>query len=377
MRRLKQEASMQMKVRTARETCVAPVEGKARTAIHAARARIPVMTGHFSPGRGIAAVAAAATLAIGVLMAGVPAATAQTAFPERTIRIVMPIPAGSALDVVARIVAERMSSDLGRQVIVEDRPGALGLIAVQAVSNAPADGYTLLGGAASIFTILPAQNDKPAIDVNHSFRQIGMIAGSTPMHLAVPPRLGVSSFQEFAALARSKPGEIFIGSNGVGTVPYYAGLSLAKAADLQISIVPYTQGGTPAAIGDIMGGRLHGVIEGAFGLRGALQAGDLRLIGAMSLEPDPLYPEETPIAATIPGFSAVGFMSLAAPAATPEPIVLRLNEALNRALQAPQARARLDELGVPVSIMTPAAATAYIEAEEKIWWPLVRELETK
>jgi tripartite-type tricarboxylate transporter receptor subunit TctC len=314
--------------------------------------------------------------ALAISLAGVlPAATAQAAFPERPIRIVMPIPAGSALDVAARIVAEDLAVEIGGQVVVEDRPGALGLLAAQTVASAPADGYTLLGGAASIFTILPAQKER-TMDVNQNFTQIGMIVGSTPMYLAVSPNLGISSFQEFVALAKSKPGEINIGSNGAGTLPYFAGLSLAKAANLQITIVPYAQGGTSAAIGDVMGGRLHGVIEGAYGLLGAVQAGDLRLIAAMSPEPDPLYPEEPTVAATIPGFSAVGFMSLAAPAGTPEPIVHRLNEALNRALQAPHARERLGQLGVPVRIMTPEATTAYIESEEKIWWPLVRELGT-
>jgi tripartite-type tricarboxylate transporter receptor subunit TctC len=289
----------------------------------------------------------------------------------------MPIPAGSALDVVGRIVAEDLAVQLGGQVVVEDRPGALGLIAAQAVSNAPADGYTLLGGASSIFTILPAQKEKLTIDINRSFTQIGMIVANSAIHLAVPPRLGISSFQQFVALARSRPGEMAIGSNGVGTLPYYAGLSLAKAANVQITIVPYNQGGTSAAISDVMGGRLHGIVEAAFGLRGVLQAGDLKLIGAMSAEPDPFYPEEPTVAATIPGFSAVGFLSLAAPAGTPEPIVLRLNEGLNRALQMPRTRERLEELGVPVTIMTPAAATAYIESEEKMWWPLVRELDAK
>jgi tripartite-type tricarboxylate transporter receptor subunit TctC len=315
-----------------------------------------------------------AALALSLAGVGLPA-NAQTAFPERPIKIVLPIPAGSALDVATRIVAEDLAVQIGGNIVVEDRPGALGLIAAQAVANAPADGYTLLGGAASIFTILPVQKEKLTIDVNRNFTQIGMIVGSTPMYLAVSPKIGISSFQEFVALAKSRPGEINIGSNGAGSLPYLAGLSLAKAANLQITIVPYAQGGTSAAIGDVMGGRLHGVIEGAYGLLGAVRAGDLRLLAAMSPEPDPLYPEEPTVAATIPGFSAVGFMSLAAPTGTPEPIVHRLNEALNRALQAPHAKERLGELGVPVRIMTPEATTTYIESEEKIWWPLVRELD--
>jgi tripartite-type tricarboxylate transporter receptor subunit TctC len=132
----------------------------------------------------------------------------------------------------------------------------------------------------------------------------------------VPPKLGVSSFAEFVAVAKSKPGEIVVGTNGAGTLPNLAGLALAKMGNIPVTIVPYNQGGTPAAIADIMGGRVHATIEAVFGLRGALQSGDLKLIGVMSPRPDPDFPEVPVIATTVPGFSAVGFMSLAAPDVT-------------------------------------------------------------
>src|SRR5206468_4495771 len=133
-------------------------------------------------------LALAAILASGALIGS--HASAQNAFPTKSIKIVMPIPAGSALDVVTRVVAENLSGQWGQQVVVENRPGALGAIAAQSVAGAPADGYTLLGGASSIFTIMTAQKGAPAIDVNKAFTQIGMIVGNGIMHLAVPPRLG-------------------------------------------------------------------------------------------------------------------------------------------------------------------------------------------
>ena len=145
-----------------------------------------------------------------------------------------------------------------------------------------ADGYTLVGGPASLFTILPAQKDKLPIDVNRDFAQLGMIVGSGIMFIAVTPKLGVSTFPEFVALAKSKPGQIAIGTNGAGTLPHFAGLVLEKKGGLPITVVPYNQGGTMAAVADIMGGRVHGTIEGVFGLRGPVQAGDLKLIGQMA-----------------------------------------------------------------------------------------------
>src|SRR5262245_22298268 len=167
---------------------------------------------------------------------------AQDSYPNKPIKIVLPVPPGSALDIATRAIGEQLSVRWGQQVLIEARPGAGGLIAGQAVANAPPDGYTLLGGPASLFTILPAQKDKLPIDVNKSFVQLGMVVGSGVMFIAVTPKLGVSTFPEFVALARFKPGQIAIGTNGAGTLPHFAGLVLEKKANVPITVVPYNQG---------------------------------------------------------------------------------------------------------------------------------------
>ncbi len=314
----------------------------------------------------LAAILIAASLGAG-------AAAAQDNYPTRPIRIVLPVPAGSALDIVTRIVAEQLAARWGQQVLVEVRPGGGGVIAAQAVLGTPPDGYTLLGGPASLFTILPAQKDKLPIDVNRDFTQIGMIVGAGVMFIAVTPKLGVSTFPEFVALAKSKPGQIVVGTNGAGTLPHFAGLVLEKKGGVPITVVPYNQGGTMAAVADIMGGRVHGTIEGVFGLRGPLQSGDLKLVGQMSSQREPEFPNVTAVAETIPGLTAIGFMSLAAPAGTPEPVIRRLNEGLRHALDTPVVRQRFADLGVPIRNYTPAQTTAFVANEQKIWWPLVRE----
>jgi tripartite-type tricarboxylate transporter receptor subunit TctC len=326
--------------------------------------------------RSFVAAATLAAMLSATFLGGAPAA-AEEPYPARPVKIVMPIPPGSALDVVTRLIGEQLTARWGQQVVIENRPGAGGLIAAQAVAVAPPDGYTLLGGAGSIFTILPAQKERLPFDVSRDFIQVGMILGSAPMYLAVPPKLGVSSFAEFVAVAKSKPGEIVVGTNGAGTLPNFAGLALAKMGNIPVTIVPYNQGGTPAAIADIMGGRVHATIEAVFGLRGALQSGDLKLIGVMSPRPDPDFPEVPVIATTVPGFSAVGFMSLAAPAGTPGSIVRHLNEGLRHALETPSVRQRLEDLGMRATAMTPAETTAFIENEEKLWWPIVKAHEQK
>src|SRR5262245_41319749 len=304
---------------------------------------------------------------------GLAPVAAQDNFPSRPIKIVLPVPAGSALDVATRAIGEQLASRWGQQVVIEARPGAGGLIAGQAVATAAPDGYTLVGGPASLFTILPAQKEKLPIDVNRDFVQIGMIVGSAVLFVAVSPKLGLSTFAEFVALAKSKPGQIVIGTNGAGTLPHFAGLVLEKKGNVPITVVPYNQGGTMAAVADIMGGRVHGTIEGVFGLRGPVQSGDLKLVGQMAPQREPEFPDVPTIAETLPGITAIGFMSLAAPAGTPEPIVRRLSEGLRQALDSPAVKQRYAELGVPLRNMTPAETKAFIENEQKIWWPLVKE----
>ena len=300
-------------------------------------------------------------------------ASAQDNYPIKPIKIVLPVPPGSALDIATRAIGEQLAAGWGQQVLIEARPGAGGLIAGQAVAGAPADGYTLLGGPASLFTILPAQKEKLPIDVNRDFTQLGMVVGSGVMFIAVSSKLGVSTFQEFAALAKSKPGQIAVGTNGAGTLPQFAGLVLEKKGNVPITVVPYNQGGTMAAVADIMGGRVHATIEGVFGLLGPLQSGDLKLVGQMAPERMPEYPNVPTVAESLPGITAIGFMTLAAPAATPEPIQRRLADGLRRALDSDAVKKRYAELGIPIRNMTPAETKAFVENEQKIWWPLVRE----
>jgi len=305
-------------------------------------------------------------------MGNIAAAQSQDTFPSRTIKIVNPLPVGSAPDVVSRAAAAELTRLLGQQVIVENRPGAGGLIAVQAVAGAPADGYTLLLGVSSIWTILPYQKNVP-IDVNRAFVQAGMLAAPVPTYVAVSSKLGVTTFADFAKLTKARPGEIIVGTNGAGTLPHFAGLAMAKMGNLPINIVPYNQGGTAAAITDILGGRVHATIEAVFGVRGVIDSGELKLVGVMTPERDPLFPQVPTVAETIPGYSAVGFMSIAAPTGTPEHIVRRLDESLRDALQKSAVKQRFEELQIPAVAMTSEQTRDFIRAQQKIWQPRVKE----
>jgi tripartite-type tricarboxylate transporter receptor subunit TctC len=302
-------------------------------------------------------------------------AIAQETFPTRPIKIINPLPVGAGADIFVRLIGEQLTELWRQPVIVESRPGGGGIIAAQAVAAAPPDGYTLLSGAASVYTILPAEKGKLPFDVNRDFTQVGMIS-VTAMDVAVASRLGIASLPELIALARSRPHEIVIGTNGTGTLPHFAALALARMGNVPITVVPYATGGTMAAISDILGGRVHATIEGITALRGNLQSGDLKLIAVMSPERDPLLPDLQTVAETVPGLTAGGWMSLAAPAGTPERIVRQLSEGLRHALETPSVRQRFDELGAQLKIMTSAETKVFVENEQKMWWPIVKEAGT-
>jgi tripartite-type tricarboxylate transporter receptor subunit TctC len=220
------------------------------------------------------------------------------------------------------------------------------------------------------------QGEKLSIDVNRDLLPVGMIGGG-PMYLAVPPKLGIDTLDDFIARARSEPQKLVLGTNGAGSLPHFAALALAKKADAPITIVPYGRGGTAEAIRDMLGGHVHGTIEAIFGLRGTLQSGDLKLIAVMSPERAPSFPDVPTVAEKFPGLTAVGWVALSAPAGTPQAIVMRVNEALNQALKTTGVMKRFDELGLQAQMLTPDETRRYIEAEQKLWWPIVKDTSAK
>ncbi len=306
-----------------------------------------------------------------LLFASGPAA-AQSSYPNRPIRLIMPLPAGSGLDVVARLVVDPFSANLGQTVIVENRPGGGGIIAAQAVASSPADGYTLLGGAASVFTILPAQKDKLPIDVNKDLVQVGMLA-TVSLYVAVSPSLNVNTFPEFIALAKAKPGTINVGTNGAGTLPHFTGIMLARKLNMPITIVPYNTGGTIEAVRDMIGGRVQATLEGYGTLKGFVDSKDIKLIAVMGAEREPPINDLPTVTESNPGITSIGFMTLAAPANTPLDVVERLNKGLSVALNTPIVRQRMVELGMAPKIWTAAQTKKFVEEQQQLWWPIVRE----
>jgi tripartite-type tricarboxylate transporter receptor subunit TctC len=299
-------------------------------------------------------------------------AFAQETFPSRPLKIVMPLPAGAGPDVRIRIIAEHLSGVLGQRVIVENQPGAGGRIGAQAVITSPADGYTLLAAPGSIFTILPAQKDKLPFDVNRDLIPIGSVA-SEPLVLAVSPNLGITSLQDFIDRGKSKPDTLIVGTNPTGSLPHLAAKLLAARSSAPIVILPYATGGTNEAIRDIMGGRVHAVIESLAALRGVLASKDVMLISTMSDHRLTALPEVPAAAETLPGLTATGWVALFTPKDVPEAAVKRITDALRVTLQDQRVRTRLHELGTPFEPLYGPELAAFITRDQALWLPLASQ----
>ena len=202
------------------------------------------------------------------LAAGRPA-SAQT-YPTRPVKIIVPLPPGSAPDVRHRLIAQALTQLWGQQVIVENRPGGGGIIGTRAILGEQPDGYTLLAALASIYMILPAQHEKLPFDVNNDMIPIGLTAYEG-LVMACSPKLGVKSLAEFIALAKKMPDKLVIGTNPAGSLPHITAKLFVDLTKTAITVVPYSTGGTADAIRDIMGGRVHAVIDGWASLRGGIE----------------------------------------------------------------------------------------------------------
>jgi tripartite-type tricarboxylate transporter receptor subunit TctC len=309
-------------------------------------------------------------ISIAVLALSVQAATAAPdSFPSRPLKIVVPMPPGSAPDIRLRLVAQQLTKTLGQQVVVENRAGGAGVIGVQAVLSSEPDGHTLLAAPASIFTILPAQLTKLAFDVNRDLIAIGTFMAEGQV-VAATTKLNVSTFSRLLALAESRPDTISIGTNPAGSLPHLAAQLIVMHSKAPMTIVPFSQGGTNAAIREVLGGRIHVVIDGRPGLKAALDSGDLQALAIMTRERLPAMPDLPTAAETLPGVTAVGWFALCAPRGTSAEIVRKIEQGLRAALESIELSKRVEQIGTPFRPMFGPELVKFIEGEQKLWHPI-------
>jgi tripartite-type tricarboxylate transporter receptor subunit TctC len=292
-------------------------------------------------------------------------------YPSRYVSIIIQTAAGSGPDVIARIIADRLSQIWGHQVTIINRNGAAGLIAAQAAAAAQPDGYTLYMPTSTALVILPETQSNLSVDFERDFVPIGLISQS-PMIVAVSPALGVDTLEQFIALARKRPGEILYAANNRGSFPHLAGEFFRSQTDIQLTFVPYP--GAAAGLNDVMGGRIPMIIEGPSALSGALQAGSIKALAVTSTARLPNFPDVPTVAETIPGFSVVAWFALMVRAGTPESILRKVSQDLQSVLEQPSIKEKFEALGVYPRPTSPAEAAEFIRSERQLWRPVIKDV---
>ncbi len=321
----------------------------------------------FSFARQVLALAAAC-LAAFALSTG--AAHAQAWPGRQPIRIVIPYPPGGASDVTARTLATKLTDALGQSVVVENRPGANGIVALELVAKAPADGYTLLMANLGPNAINPVVYKKLPYDAVKDFTPI-MLTTLVPLVLVVNPELPVKDLPSLIAMARQSPGKIDFASAGNGASNHLAGELFNAMAGIQTTHVPY-KGDTPA-MSDVMGGQVSMMFPTAIAAMPHLKSGKLRAIAVTSAKRVPSLPDvPTMSEAGVTGFEAVSWGGLMGPGNLPPEIVARLNTELQAILKMPDVVDKLQSLGAEVVATSPQAFATYLQAEIDKWGKVAR-----
>ncbi len=310
-------------------------------------------------------------LLLAALAAAVLAGPARAEEPARPIRWLVGLPAGSGPDLLTRLLAERLAPRLGRPIVVENRPGAAGNIAAAALARAPADGSTLGTLLAATVAINRHLYRDLGFDPARDFTPISHFA-SFPGVLLVNPSVPVETLAEFAAWARAQPQAPLCATGGAGVVPHLALAWLMREIGARCEFVHYR--GSPEAQRDLIAGRVAVLMDGLPTSLPGLAAGRSRGVAVTSLQPSALAPDLPAIAASLPGFEALSWIAVGAPAGLPEPLAGQIEAAVAQAMQDPALLERFRALGVEPAASGRAALAARIAAEDARWGAVVRDV---
>ena len=303
-----------------------------------------------------------------VLAASLTAAQAQ--YPERPVRMIVPFAPGGNVDVTARTITPALSELLGRNFVVDNRSGAGGAVGAEIVATATPDGYTLLVGSTGLLTIAPVIFDKLRYDPAKDFAPISLIS-KVPLVMLVNAKSPAKSAKEFVALAKSRGGEMTMGSSGNFSTGQLAGALFQNMTGTRFVHVPYKGGSL--AMADLIGGHVDLMFDQINAATGHIRGGRVRELALTSTTRSPELPEvPTMSEAGLPGVEAETFNALLAPAGTPRAIVARLNEAVGKVLASKSVRDAFARQGAEVIGSTPEAAGSYIRSETTKWTTVIR-----
>jgi tripartite-type tricarboxylate transporter receptor subunit TctC len=311
-----------------------------------------------------------------VAVAGAAAPVARAAeYPEKPVRWIVPWPPGGGVDITTRTLSPALAEVLGQSMVVENRPGASGMIGTSVAAKAAPDGYTILTAAAGPNAILPHLNPKVPYDTLKDFASISYIA-NTVYVLVVHPSLPVKNVRELIALAKAKPGQLTIGSAGTGTPAHLAGEFFKSAGGIDLVHVSYK--GAAAAALDVIAGHIIMTIETISPVLPHVRSGRLKPLGVTSKKRSGQLPGVPTIAESgIPNYEVVNWYGLLSPAGTPVAIVDRLSKGMSQVLSRPEVRERLVSAGLEVVGSTPEEFRRFREADFAQWGAIVKKANIK
>lgn len=310
-----------------------------------------------------------AILLCGMTVAAHPDRASAQNYPAKPLRLVVPFPAGGASDILARTVADKLGDAFKQQVLVDNRAGAGGLIAIETVAKTPPDGYSLLQIATS-FVINPSLFRKISYDPEKDFSPIALLAIADNI-VVVHPSLPVKTLKDLISLAKARPQALNYAHSGSGTQAYLGAELFKQMVGVDIVPVPYK--GTPAALLEVISGQIHLMFAGAPPALTQIRAGKLRALAVTGKARLPELPTVPAAAETLPGFEASVWYGILAPAGIPKDIVIRLNAEVNRILGLPDVRERLVNAGFRTLAGTPEEFSAYMKSEGAKWAKVIRD----
>ncbi len=289
------------------------------------------------------------------------------AYPSQPVKLVVPFPAGSASDNIARILGKELQDELGQPFVIENRPGAQSIVGSEVVAKAAPDGYTLLVTAVS-FAAATSMFRKVPFDPVADFTPVSRMA-TTPLALMVKADFPARTARDFVEYARAHPGKLTAGHGSSSAQVCIA--QLARLANIDVLQVPYK--GIPLAVTDVLGGNLNFTFVDLGNAIAQAKGGNLRAIGVTSARRSSLAPDWPALAETLPGYDIDAWLATLGPKGLPEPIARRLHEATVRALAKPEVQSRLATMGFTPALLGPADAVPFIRAEVAKWAALVKQ----
>jgi tripartite-type tricarboxylate transporter receptor subunit TctC len=292
-------------------------------------------------------------------------------YPNKSIRIIVPFPPGNSMDIMSRLIGPKMTERMGQQVIIENRPGASGMLGLDLVAKSAPDGYTVGAGQGGNLAVLPHTSKSIPYD---SLKDFVPIAVSTTNYLGIVASMNApfNTVGEMVAYARANPGKLTVATNGEGGFPHLAFEHLRTMSNITYTHVPYK--GSAAIATDVIGGQVQAAIDGITGMTPHIKSGRLKLLAVTNKTRVELWPGIPAASEDLPGYESGGWFGYIAPAGTPREIVQKLNQEINRAMRSPEVSEKLAAAGLLVVTESPEYFANLLKSDYAKYGKLVKDI---